>query len=222
MNYSKKNRNPLVFLAIACLMVSLFTACGRSDPTAASGNTVSNEASSQEALSLNSKPEDGAPIDESTMKRGTMDMKDFSATTLDGGTFTNEDLAKYDLTMVNIWTTWCTSCIEEMPDLQELYAGMLPDNVNLITICGDASEESALAKEILEKLGCTIPTLIPDEKLIDSLMWEIRAWPTTIFVDSEGNMIGEEQIGAPESGGSIAEGYLDMIHERLAMAGAAQ
>lgn len=146
-----------------------------------------------------------------------INMNDFSTETLDGSTFTNDDLAQYDLTVVNIWTTWCTYCIDEMPDLQKLYSDMLPDNVNLITICSDANEEPELSKKIMERLECTFKTLVPDEKLQNSLLNEVQAFPTTIFVDSEGNIVGEPQMGAPSADGEIADAYLRLINERLSM-----
>lgn len=52
-----------------------------------------------------------------TATQPTIGMTDFTTTTMDGGTFTNEDLADYKLTMVNIWSTTCHFCVEEMPGL---------------------------------------------------------------------------------------------------------
>ena len=60
----------------------------------------------------------------------------------------------YDLTMVNIWATWCGYCVQEMPELAKL-KDMLPENVNLITICDDATVETELAYTILQGTGAT-------------------------------------------------------------------
>ena len=146
-------------------------------------------------------------------------MNDFSAKTLDGKTFSQEDLERYDLTMVNIWSTGCSACIAEMPELQDLYE-KLPKNMNMISICGDAGTETELAKSILTKKGCKFTTLIPDEKLQESLLDYVDAFPTTIFVDSKGNIVGESQIGAPSPNKEeIADAYLKLIKERLEMSG---
>lgn len=144
-------------------------------------------------------------------------MKDFNAKTLDGGTFTQEDLVKYDITMVNIWTTWCRGCIEEMSELQDLYE-KLPENMNMISICCNGDTEGELAGEILNKNGCKFSTLIPDEKLQESLIKYIDAYPTTVFVDSEGNIIGDKITGAPaQNKEDVAEAYLDLMNARLEM-----
>lgn len=151
-----------------------------------------------------------------------VNMNDFSTKTLNDDTFTQAEFADYDLTMVNIWTTWCGPCVGEMPELQSLYE-VLPDNVNMITICADANEESELAKQILAELGCDFQTLYPNEQIESSLLNEITSYPTTIFVDRNGNMVGEPQIGVP--GKNPAEEYMKRIEERLSdvtgMSGAA-
>lgn len=146
-----------------------------------------------------------------------VNMKSFSAKTLNDDTFTQDNLADYDLTMVNIWTTWCGPCIIEMPELQKLYE-VLPDNVNMITICADADEESELAKQIIEESGCFFQTLYPNEQLVQSLLNEVIAYPTTVFFDRNGNIVGEATLGVP--GDNPVEGYLKMIEDRLENAGA--
>ncbi|WP_049753781.1 TlpA family protein disulfide reductase [Alkaliphilus oremlandii] len=142
-------------------------------------------------------------------------MKNFNAKMLNGGNFTQEDFAKYDITMVNIWATWCRGCVEEMPELQAVYE-KLPENMNMISICSNAGTEAELAKEILDKKGCKFPTLIPDEKLEESLLDYLDAYPTTVFVDSKGNIIGEEQIGAPsQNKEDVTDAYLNLMNEIL-------
>ena len=148
----------------------------------------------------------------STEEEGVM--SDFSAETLSGDTFTQENLAEYDLTMVNIWTTWCPYCIEEMPVLQQVYEN-LPDNVNMISICGDAGTEMDLANQIFSENGCTFEAIIPDDKLTSSLLSTISGYPTTVFVDKDGNLVGDAQIGAPSTGDDIDQAYLQLIKERL-------
>ena len=90
------------------------------------------------------------PIQEKTISTKT-NMNNFSTKTLDGDSYTQDNLSNYDITMVNIWTTWCGPCVEELPELQKLY-DMLPGNANMITICADAQEESELAKQ--DYKGC--------------------------------------------------------------------
>ena len=76
----------------------------------------------------------------------------FSAETLDGKMFTQDDIAAKDLTVLNFWTTQCGPCIEEMPDLAK-FEKSLPDNVTFATVCllSDGQEEEI--RDILKKAG---------------------------------------------------------------------
>lgn len=129
----------------------------------------------------------------------------------------SQDIFKpYDLTMVNIWATWCGYCIQEMPELAKL-KDMLPENVNLITICDDAAAEPELTYQILQMTGATnFPTLMATEAMYDSqLLSNVYAFPTTYFLNSEGMPVGQPITGVPSLEGA-AEAYLSIINEVLA------
>ena len=122
----------------------------------------------------------------------------FNTTDLNGNHVTSELFAKNKLTMINIWGTFCPPCIEEMPELAKLSAS-LPENAQIIGILCDVSlnDKSALqdAKSIVSKAGTNYPCLLLNDSLTDYLS-QFMYVPTTIFVDSEGNQIGEPVVGA--------------------------
>ena len=129
---------------------------------------------------------------------------------------TEEIFAPYDLTMVNIWATWCGYCVREMPELAKL-KDMLPENVNLITICDDATTETELAYNILQQTGATnFQTLMGTQEIYDQFLYQVYAFPTTYFLDSEGNPVGEPIVGVP-SLEDTANTYYGVIQEVLAM-----
>ena len=133
---------------------------------------------------------------------------------------TEEIFAPYDLTMVNIWATWCGYCVREMPELAKL-KDMLPENVNLITICDDATTETELAYNILQQTGATnFQTLMGTQEIYDQFLYQVYAFPTTYFLDSEGNPVGEPIVGVP-SLEDTANTYYGVIQEVLAMLEAA-
>lgn len=202
-----KKRRAVISLIIISLMMVLISGC-------TTGTENKENSSGVPSGSSSALPNDTS----SNIDTADANVKDVSADTLDGGTFTQDDLTKYDLTMVNIWTTWCGYCIQEMPDLQKLYKDMLPDNVNMISICADANDELDLAKKIIDEQNCSFKTLIPDDKLKESILNDISAFPTTIFLDSKGNLVGKPQVGVPRSTEGVAAGYLEVIKKRLELA----
>lgn len=134
---------------------------------------------------------------------------------MEGHQVTEEIFSSYDLTMVNIWATWCSYCIEEMPELAELKK-MLPENVNLITICDDASYEEALTKEILSSAGANFQTLKPTEAMYEQLLSDVYAFPTTYFLDSQGIPVIQPVTGVP-SLDNAAEAYYAIITQVLTL-----
>ena len=140
----------------------------------------------------------------------------FTATDVEGNTVTEEILADYDLTMVNVWATWCGFCIEEMPAFADL-KNSLPENVNLITICEDASIEPELTQQILKASNANFTTLAATADMFyGGMLSNVYAFPTTMFLDSEGKPVGEDVVGVP-SLDDPAGAYLSIIMERLAM-----
>lgn len=141
-------------------------------------------------------------------------LEQFSAKDMDGQVVDEGVFANYELTMVNIWSTWCGYCIEEMDELEALYQ-KLPANVNMMTICADASEEKALAEDILADNGATFQTLVGNDSLQDTLLQYINSYPSTIFVDKNGTIVGDVQQGAP--GRDVLAGYQALIDDRLTL-----
>nr|MCR5263121.1 TlpA family protein disulfide reductase [Clostridiales bacterium] len=101
----------------------------------------------------------------------------FSASSVDGDTYTGDIFSEYDITMVNVWATWCPPCVAELPDLAVVY-NQKPSNANMISICIDAgeSEDTALlAKNMVADAGGEFQILIPDQVLNEELLSGITA-----------------------------------------------
>ncbi len=143
----------------------------------------------------------------------------FQATTLDGSAVDQAIFSQANLTMVNVWTTWCGACVEEMPDLEALSQEAAKDGVQIVGIVYDTlnpkgeidQELTALAKTIVERTGVSYPMLIPDEDLRNGLLSGIIGYPTTWFVDENGNVIGDSILGSHSK-----EEWAALIQERLA------
>lgn len=128
----------------------------------------------------------------------------FSMQDIEGNTYTQEMFADYDLTMVNVFTTWCTPCINEIPDLQKLQENMKDQNVQVVGIVldgigsdGKADKEAVeKAKLLAERTGASYPFLIPDSGYMNGRLANIEAVPETFFVDKNGNIVGNAYSGS--------------------------
>ena len=147
-------------------------------------------------------------------KTKNIDISGFKAEDLNGNVVTSDIFSKNKLTMVNIWATWCGFCIDEMPEINKLYKN-LPKGTNIISICTDANENSEslkLAKEIAKKSNIEFITLAPDDILKKKLTDNIQIFPTTVFVDSKGNTVGN-----PHAEENTADGYMKSIEDHLSL-----
>lgn len=146
----------------------------------------------------------------------TASLNKFETTTLDGEKYTQDNLKDYDLTVVNVWSTICGYCIDEMPALEKL-KGQLPSNVQLITVCIDGAASPDTAKKILAKKGLTATTLIPSDSLNEGLLKYVSGTPTTVFFDKNGKQVGDPKVGAfsTRDTDAIAELYMKEVNARL-------
>ena len=143
----------------------------------------------------------------------------FGAMDLNGERRTAEIFADADLTMVNIWATYCTICLDEMPLLAELAQENAEKGLQVIGVVTDVTDMSGeisssqveLAKEIAEKTGADYPHLLLSEDLLQTEISQITGVPSTFFIDSQGEIVGSVILG-----GGSKEAWQAVIDERLA------
>ena len=179
---------------LSLLSFLLLTGCGAADNVTPADDTASAVSSS-----------DGDQTEKSPLAS-------FSASSVDGDTYTGDIFSDYDITMVNVWATWCPPCAAELPDLAVVY-DQKPENVNMISICTDAGESAdaaSLAKQMVSDAGGDFLILIPDSVLNDVLLADVMAIPTTFFIDKNGYTVGEPHVGSDNSAA-----YLSMIDDAL-------
>ena len=121
-------------------------------------------------------------------------MASFTAETLDGGTFTQEDIAAKDVTVMNFWSTTCGPCIAEMPDLAA-FAKALPENIQLVTVCLDGLGNEETAAKYLDEAGYTGVTLVSGDGDFLTLCRQVVYTPTTVFLDAEGTLAADPIVG---------------------------
>ncbi len=147
-------------------------------------------------------------------------LSSFTATDLEDNEVSQEILAEYDLTLVNVWATFCGPCLREMPSLGELAAEYQPQGVNIIGIVSDTltsegeldEDQVDLARDLVEETKAEYTHLLPSQDLF-GLLGQIYAVPTTFFVDSEGNQVGDTymQSMSKEELSELIESHLAQV-----------
>lgn len=88
--------------------------------------------------------------------------------------------------LVNFWATWCPPCKTEMPYMQEMYEKYREDGFEILAVNSTVTEKSREdVVDFVAEYELTFP--IPmDEKNRVSSDYEIMAFPTSFFIDSDG------------------------------------
>lgn len=89
--------------------------------------------------------------------------------------------------LINFWATWCLPCREEMPFLQELSETLDPQKYAIIGVSVD--DDSNLVKEFLLEYGIQYPIFIDEDGQIATDQLDIRAFPETLLISSEGIIV---------------------------------
>lgn len=138
-----------------------------------------------------------------TKKEAANKIEKFETMDLQGNKVTREVFKENQLTMVNLFSSTCNPCMEELPHLADLAneykdkkVGILGINIDL-DAKGKPDEESKKAVlQILGKKKSTMKIAFWDENLKNMLHKKTDALPYTFFVDKDGNIVGEENFGA--------------------------
>ena len=116
----------------------------------------------------------------------------FSAADLDGNTITDGIFKNYDVTLVNIWGTFCMPCLMELPELEQAYKEYAAKNCNVIALSVDVTpgdmEALNTAKKIWKDSCCTFPAIQTAPEL-EPIYSKLTAFPSTFLVDRNGKMI---------------------------------
>lgn len=201
MNQNQKWKQFIRQGAVLCTILMLMTGCG---DTMDSQDTVENDTIVQTVES------DAA--EEETVQEESTKFPAFTATDLEGNTVTESIFADKDLTVLNIWGTFCGPCVGEMPELGE-WAKEMPDNVQMVGLVIDINGEEDTkqrdaAVDITSKAGAEFTQIIVNQDFAPVLK-DVLGVPTTMFIDKDGNIAGDPILGAD------VDGYKKFVEEYL-------
>ena len=121
----------------------------------------------------------------------------FETADLDGVAVSSEELfSAHKITMINVMTTWCTYCIQELPELQKLSETYAEKDCAIVGILYDGTDDALIetGRSLMEQAGASYPVLQPWDGMEARI--PVQAFPTTFFVNSAGQIAGETILGA--------------------------
>jgi len=213
----KKFKKTLILLA-AVFSLSLLAACTSREPSDNAGSSNTSDNTGDPNAAGNAEDSNASDNTEQQTGNTVSSVGNFSTQDLNGETITQDIFKEHKLTMVNIFTTWCTPCVNEMPDLEKLYQQMKDQNIGVVGVVLDVLNEKGeivdkdleRAQLLVEKTGISYPVILPDSTYFNGRLTSIEAFPESFFVDKNGKIVGETYSGS----GSL-EDWLEVVENEL-------
>ncbi len=91
-----------------------------------------------------------------------------------------------NVVVLNFWGTWCPPCVDEIPSIIEVNNDYKDKNVEIIGV--SVGDDISILKQFVEENNINYTILV--DGTIDNTenMYNVRAFPTTFFIDTEGNI----------------------------------
>lgn len=138
----------------------------------------------------------------------------FQTMDLDGNDVDESIFSQNAVTLVNFWFNECSPCISEIPALDALNQEMKEKGGAVLGINADGGsgeEGIAAAKEILKSLNATYQNIYFDgETDAGKLLASVQAFPTSLLIDRDGNVVGDPIVGSIEG-----EKMMQQVKERM-------
>ncbi|MBD3370811.1 redoxin family protein [Candidatus Fermentibacteria bacterium] len=98
------------------------------------------------------------------------------------------DSSSYDLLLVNLWATWCPSCMRELPEIDDVYREKSEDLLAVAVCIDDPSLEEVRSYHSSSGLSMPIVWLSAEESADLRADWDLpRVLPVTLLFDPEGS-----------------------------------
>ncbi len=134
---------------------------------------------------------------------------------IDGTTISSADLEN-KVIVVNLWGTWCKPCVQELPDLNELYAKYKNDHrIVFLAIAEPKIDSPEKIKKFLETRSFDFKHIVPaTQSIFFNLIGTVK-YPTTVVYNSEGKLVKKFVDTLTENDIRKITGKLDELIEEI-------
>lgn len=137
-----------------------------------------------------------------------------SGTTVTGGTWDSRTEGNDKIVVVNVWGQWCPPCVEEAPQLQQVWMSLLAKGSPVAFVGVDLRDCPATALAFINATGITYPSISDQAsggQPILALQGKASATPTTLILDRRGRIAA--RILGPTSAATVSGLVDDVVKE---------
>jgi peroxiredoxin len=103
--------------------------------------------------------------------------------------------------LLNVWTTWCPPCRDEMPSMQKLYDRMQGRDFELLAVSQDEGGQSVV-EPFVKEMKLSFPVLVDPERQVGE-RFGVWGYPETFVIDRNGFVV--ERVIGPRDWSAAAE-----------------
>ena len=107
---------------------------------------------------------------------------------------------------LDFWATWCVPCIQEIPNLNNLYENIDKSKFEIISIVGDSKVEDL--ESMIQKYSISWPQIISNDSNKIKETYGIYSYPTTLLLNPEGIIVAKNLRGK-----ELEKKVTDLINE---------
>jgi cytochrome c biogenesis protein CcmG/thiol:disulfide interchange protein DsbE len=115
--------------------------------------------------------------------------------------------ASGQVTLVNIWATWCIPCRAEMPAMESLYKQLGPKGLRIVAVSIDEGSPKDV-QEFVQQLGITFE-ILHDQSGDIQRVYQTTGVPESFLLDKNGvivkKVIGEHPWSSPSNQRIVAD-----------------
>lgn len=89
-----------------------------------------------------------------------------------------------NVVLINFWASWCGPCREELPHFEKLQQEY--EDLGFTVLAVNVDEDPNKANILLDEIPVSFPVLFDNDDAVSKL-YDVRAMPTTVIVDRDGN-----------------------------------
>jgi peroxiredoxin len=119
-------------------------------------------------------------------------MPPYTATTFAGDTV-SVAAGPGSLTLVNVWATWCTSCREEMADLEAIHRAYASRGLRVIAVSVDGGNGDRV-RRFVQAEGLTFDVAHDPDGRVQQL-YRVAAVPETYLISPDGRLVWRQSGG---------------------------
>ena len=112
---------------------------------------------------------------------------EFELSALDGSPLRLQD-QRGKVVLLNFWATWCPPCVQEMPQLEQLYQALRQQPFVVWAVAMKEGRDKVAP--FMDTYQLQFPALLDTDGAV-SARYGVRGLPATYLIDCSGNLVGQ-------------------------------